>query len=505
MKKCWWILSIIFVVALAVRFLYFPNDISFTYDQARDAFTARKLVAGDLKIIGPPATFEGVSHGPLFYYIAGPLYFLSNGSPEFVSAFFRIYNALGIFLIFLVAKTLFNERVGLLSAIIYAFSFEQTQYALFLGHPSLAVLTVLLFYFGLAVLFFKKERKGLVISLFGLGLSIQSHFSLIILFIPLFLLFLIFKKTTPKLDRRTIYLSILAFFVSTFTFFAAELKFNFKMINALKDYFLKKGGAVAKLNLENVVLVARRFINDNFSQGEEVSIILLILCVIVFLKLLKNKKYYEKSLFLSIWLVSGLLVGLFDTSFSPAYHYAIGGSLSLIILASFLFSEIFSLSKITAIILLGAVSFSNITHISKVNPEGTIVEIVSQDGMLLNDQKKIVDFIYQNANEDQFSVSALTVPYQVNTTWAYLFEWYGFQKYSYLPVWGGSTAEGFEGNLEMETARSELPERHYVIIEPTRGLHSWLITDFLEEENLFTESVEEKKFGKIVVQVRSFK
>ena len=139
------------------------------------------------------------------------------------------------------------------------------------------------------------------------------------------------------------------------------------------------------------------------------------------------------------------------------------------------------------------------------NPEGTIVEIVSQDGMLLNDQKKIVDFIYQNAKEDQFSVSALTVPYQVNTTWAYLFEWYGFQKYSYLPVWGGSTAEGFEGNLEMETARSELPERYYVIIEPTRGLHSWLITDFFEEENLFTESVEEKKFGKIVVQVRSFK
>lgn len=44
MKKNWWVLIITFILALAVRFLYFPNDISFTYDQARDAFVSQKIV-----------------------------------------------------------------------------------------------------------------------------------------------------------------------------------------------------------------------------------------------------------------------------------------------------------------------------------------------------------------------------------------------------------------------------------------------------------------------------
>jgi 4-amino-4-deoxy-L-arabinose transferase-like glycosyltransferase len=501
-KSTSYYLIAIFFLALLVRFVYFPNDLSFTYDQARDAFTSLKLFSGDLKIIGPPTPLEGIFHGPLFYYVAGPLYLLSNGNPEFVSAIFRIYNALGIFLIFIVAKTLFNKKVGLLSAIIYAFSFEQTQYALFLGHPSLAVITVLLFYLGLALLFFKQERSGLAISLIGLGLSIQSHFAFIILFVPLILLLISSKKQIPKLDIRTIYLSILAFFISISTFVAAELKFNFRIINALIDIFFKKGGGTTKLNWGNVIFVSQRFITDNLYYGEKVSKILLILFIFVLFILIKNKKYHKKSIFLSVWLVGGLLVSLFNSSYPPAYHYAIGGSISLIILASFLLSKIFSISKVATIILLGVVIFSNVTHSSKLNPEGTIVEIISQDGMLLDDQKKAIDFIYHDANKDLFSVSALTIPYRVNTTWAYLFEWHGMQKFGYLPIWGGSTAEGFGGNLEVETARSNLPEKHYVVLEPTRGLHSWLITNFLKEEDLFTKNVEEKRFGKIVVQKR---
>lgn len=71
-----------------------------------------------------------------------------------------------------------------------------------------------------------------------------------------------------------------------------------------------------------------------------------------------------------------------------------------------------------------------------------------------------------------------------------------------MPVWGGDTAQGYEGNLEVVTARSELPEKHYVIVEPVRGIFPWLISNFLDEEDLFTEVVDEKKFGEIVVQER---
>ena len=99
----------IFLLALVVRFLYFPLDIYFGYDQARDAFAASEILKGDLKIIGPTTSFEGLNHGVLYYYLFSPFYFIGGGDPTYVAAFLRILNASSIILIFLLAKSLFNK------------------------------------------------------------------------------------------------------------------------------------------------------------------------------------------------------------------------------------------------------------------------------------------------------------------------------------------------------------------------------------------------------------
>src|SRR5207248_111230 len=106
-------------------------------------------------------------------------------------AVLRVINALGVFLVFLVGKNLFSRKAGFLGAFLFAISFEQTQYALFFGHPALAAVTVLIFYLGLSLLIFKKKGYGLIIALIGLGLSIQSHFiySLLIPVLGIYLLF----------------------------------------------------------------------------------------------------------------------------------------------------------------------------------------------------------------------------------------------------------------------------------------------------------------------------
>lgn len=76
------------------------------------------------------------------------------------------------------------------------------------------------------------------------------------------------------------------------------------------------------------------------------------------------------------------------------------------------------------------------------------------------------------------------------------------KKYGYLPVWGGDAAEGYSGHLKVEKARSILPTKQFLILEPTRGIEQYMIDDFLNQENLFTKSVEEKQFGLIKVQIR---
>lgn len=412
-------LLLIFIAAFTIRFLYFPNDINFTYDQARDAFVSFEVASGDIKIIGPPAAFEGVYHGPLFYYLVAPIYFFTSGSPEVVSAFLRICNALSIFLVYLLASTLFNKRAGLFSALLFAFSFEQSQYAIFLGHPAAAVPTVLLFYLGLALLFFKRDKRGLILSFIGVGLSIQFHFSLVALFLPLLLLFIFLKNSAPTIDRRTVFYSLLVFFLAVATFVVAELKFGFRTINTGASFLGGSGGA-SSFNFRNVVLVAQRYVSDNIFSYRFEYLVLTILLIALFY-MIRNKKLKAQGIFLAVWLLGGLFLYLFDKTAVPTYYYGIAGSASLIILASFLLDRIYVKWRVIGIALVLIILFSNIQRISKTNPSGVIPEIITQDKLLLVNQKQAIDYIYKDSEGSDFSVSALTNPYSVNTTWAYLF------------------------------------------------------------------------------------
>lgn len=493
----------IFLIALIIRFLYFRQNIHFGYDQARDAFVAKEVMIGDFKIIGPPTLLQDVFHGPLFYYLFGPLYIFSKGSPELVSAFLRTYNAFGIFLVFLIARNIFNEKVAIIAAFLFAVSFEQTQYALFLGHPSLAVIAVLLFYLGLSLLFFRKDKKGIPLALLGLGLSIQFHFTMIYLFLPMLTLFVLLRKRLPSFDTKTIFISFLVFICATLTFLIAELKFNFRTTRALLAFAAEKfSSGPGSTNVANLVYISQRFIRDNIISHRAMIPIILVVLLIVFVKLLLDKREKEKIIFLVAWLVTGLIPYLSDYSSLPIYYYGIGASISLIIIVSFLIYGVFERSKLFGISMVLIVFISNIGLITRTNPKGTIPEINVQEKMLLSDEKRVIDYIYQQAGGEQFSVNALTIPFNINTTWSYLFEWYGQQRYGYLPVWGGDAADGYHGNLEIITARSQLPDKRYVILEPTRGIYPGLIKKFLLEEDYFSSITEEKEFGDFVVQVR---
>jgi hypothetical protein len=499
--KTFFALLLIFFVALAVRFLYFSKDIYFAYDQARDAYVSLKAVQGDFKIVGPPATFKDIFHGALFYYPFGFIYYLSHKSPLLLSALLRIYNALGVFLIFLVARVLTkNNKVGYIASTIYAFSFEQTQYSLFLGHPPLAVPWVIVFYLGLTMLIFSNNKYGLIIALLGLGLAIQFHFSAINLFLVLVTYFLIFRKKLPSVDIKTGLYSVAALMLGVSTYALAEIKFNFRSTKALLNFFSgtgQGGGFYPK----NILIVTGRFVKDNVFSSGSVLITLFIFAYLA-VGILLFKKQRRQILFLTIWLLAGLIPYALGESSTTVYYYSIGGSLSLIILFSMLIARLLKISRLLGFIVIVVILQSNLGLIRKYNPTGTIPEINVQDKMLVGDEMKVLDFIYEKADGADFSVNALTIPYNVNTTWSYLFEWYGESAYGYVPVWGGANAEGFEGNLKVITAQSELPDKRFTILEPTRGLPGRLKEEFLKNEGIFWAVKEQQIIGEFIVQER---
>ncbi len=495
-------LFVIFLIALIVRFLYFPNNVHFSFDQARDSFTSLELLKGDLKLIGPPSFLSNkLFPGPLIFYLYAPIYLLFHKSPEAASAFFRVWNALGVFLVFPIASILFNKRVGIITAILFAISYEQSQYSIFLSHQPLAVITVLLFYLGLCLYLFLKKPWGILLSVLGLGLSIQFHYGFAYL-VPAFIAFFIFfRKKIITVKIKWIVLSILIFIATTSSFILTELKYRF-MINLILQYPNSSGSHFfSGVHFRETLFIINRFLHDSFLVNYQITPFLGILLLIITIYLYRQKQTREKILFLIIWFVFGLSLYIFSGVYS--YYYSPATSVSLLIFVSYLINKLFSSGKvILSILILVIVITNNLFSISTINPNGLNSDMVIQPGMTTSNQRRVLDYIYYQLQGQPFAVGALTVPLSINTTWDYLFNWYGKEEYGYLPVWIGPKAEGYPGNLTTINSRSNLPKKQFLIIEPTIGIRKFDIDNFLRVEGYFTKIVEEKKFGTISVQLR---
>ena len=239
---------------------------------------------------------------------------------------------------------------------------------------------------------------------------------------------------------------------------------------------------------------------DNLAANESVAVIIQLIFLILLVLFIHKREYRIQLTFLCLWFFGGLLVYFFTNN--DAYFYNTGTSIALIIFSAFLLSYLFSKNKFLTFSILALIFISNIYLITKNNPLGPNQKINPQIGLLLKDEQKVIDFIYQDARGEVFAVNALTMPYNVNTTWSYLFEWYGKKNYGYVPVWGGDAADGFPGNLQVENARSRLPIRRYLIIEPQEGIPSYLAKAFLSGEENYTEVTGEKKIGTLRVLIQ---
>lgn len=506
-EKIKFILFFIFILALSLRFLYFPDNIYFGFDQARDAFISQSILRGDFKLIGPPTTFEGLFHGPLYYYIYAPIYWIGGGDPSFAAGSLRIFNAAGIILIFALATLLFNKYVGLISAYLYAVSFEQTQFSMYFNHPSFGVISILTLFLGLSFFIFGKKDFGLIIALLGLGLSIQFEFILTYLVVTFFIICLFFRKSFYSISPKITLTAIIIFLLTISTFIIAEIKFGFRSIHSIFQLLFEGPEKSLTEIIQMYLFEMGQVIKFSLTGIDQLRLVTGFILLVLFLFLLFSK-VKKQIIFLGIWFFSGIIIYLISGGGSLnvdiiQYHPNVGISLSLIIFVSYI---IYIIGKrgnyFIAIMIITLISLANFYLMQKINPKGSMPEINAQSSMLLSDEKKVIDYIYIQSEDKPFSVKAVTLPFYINTTWSYLFEWYGAKNYGYLPVWGGKNALGYPGNLQIMEAQDKLPEKRFLIIEPIRGIPIHLINDFLKEESYFTSLQSVKEIGNFKVQKR---
>lgn len=481
-------------VAFMLRILFIPDGaVSFHYDMARDAYVAKQILEGDLKILGPPTSTAGLYHGVLYYYLIAIPYGLSNGDPRIAAIFLSFLNSLAIIPIMLLAKEFFKSKVWtFLAGLLFAIAFEAVQYGPWLSNPNPAMFTVALFFYGL-FLWQKGKIFGLYLAITSAALSSQFQFFLIYLFLLLPVFKYLFKiKLLPKL----IFTSLLIIFFGLSNFFIASIKFNslgqilsglFNIsVNTQIDFRTK----FSELFLNYINTITDLFTN-NFLP---VNVFLGGLLAFIVLYSVRGKK------FILFCLLSNFPIFIFG---GHTNAYATVGLITPAILGVIvLLQNIWGKNnKLVALAVILLIFVSNIYAIFKNSPKGQIV-LVIPNAMILSNQLKLIDETYKVASGQPFSVNSITLPLWTNTTWAYLYSWYGMGKYGYVPKFYGRDQVGLLGEKSLEKIE-EPYDTSFLILESQDGIPERFYNGEIETENAKTKLVQETAYGSLKLQLRT--
>src|SRR3989344_2419636 len=448
-KYAYFLLFFIFIIAFLLRIWFIGRGgLSFAYDQARDAFVAQQILNGDFKILGPSVSgVPGLYHGVLYYYVIAPFYLIGQGNPLFAAYGLSLINSLGVFIIFYFTYLITRKIApSLLTALIYAVSYEVIQYSTWLSNPSIALIFVPLFYVGLYKWLKDNSNIGVYLCGLSLGLSIQFNVSMAYHLAPLFFWLWINKN---NILRKQIIGFLISFAISIFTMILVEFKFGFKGIFGLLYLLLSKDEVVASTGLGDFIVI---FFNQ---LG----------------KVLSNNIFPLNAVWGGIL---GLLLMLYVIVFWDRSKKKIF-SWQLFIISYILSKEFAARTK-------GQTLFA------------------IQPDLVLSKELGTLDYIYEKSEGKKFSINTLTSPLYINTLWSYLFNWYGQEKYGYLPYWTGRDQVGQLGN-NLDGPPDDV-DLHYFIIEPKEGIPEKYIIQAQEEEDSKSKLVEEVNFGEIIIQKR---
>jgi hypothetical protein len=508
-------LFFIFILAYLLRVLYLPKlALTFGYDQARDAFVAQQIIDGDIKILGPPASTQGLFHGVFYYYFLAPAYLIGNGDPIAAAYWIALFNALGVFLVFFLTYLMTDrEKPSLLAAFLFAISYGATQYATWLSNPTIGTWTVPLIYIGLwlwvngSKKFNKLATWGPAITAIGFGLSIQAEIFLAYHLVPI-LIWLWVART--RINKSQIVQALVFLMASVSSMILVEFKFGFKSLAGLSSLLgisSQDTVLVSRDVADFVVLylnqIGRTFSNNMFPSNIGYGGALGLGFLYFVIKRWRDngkKKEISWEPFLLTYILAHLPVVSVGGVSTPFLTVGLGSATVIIIAIS-----IWKLSKnknTLAKVLLLLIVVSNISAIVTRNKQGQVIFAIQRD-LLLAGELKVIDYTYEKAAGEPFSINTLTSPLWINTVWSYLYNWYGMEKYGYLPEWRGRDQVGQLGNNLPDPKDST--SLHFFIKEPPQGMEKFHQESELEAENARSILVETKAFRDLEVQHREIR
>lgn len=491
------ILIAIFGIGFFLRTKFLGEKVlTFGYDQARDAVNAIQIAQGDFKIQGPPSSTPGLFHGVLWYYFLAPAYSFGQGSPIFAGYYMAFFNCLTILIVFGITYFVTNKSIfkSVLASILFAFSFEATQYATWLSNPTLGVVTVPLMYFGLYLWITNKYKYAPIIAALGLGLSIQSEIFLAYHTVPLLIWLTTYRGSITK---KQVLIFVLTLSLSLVSYLICEFKFGFNSLSGIGNLLTGEGNLAYSKSIGDFLVlylnqIGRIFAFNSFplNIGWGGGFVIGLIIASIFSK-------QKEKLFLVSWLLAHITVVSMGGVSTPFLMVGIGPAVSILI-AIFVGDWFNGGYKFIAVPFFIILSISNLYMINKENKKGATLFSI-QNEMTLKNQIKAIDYTYKKSDGKPFTINSLTSPLYINIVWSYLYNWYGKNNYGYVPTYIGRDQIGQVTKLssfENET------QSVFLIIEPMGGIPVRYLDEVLDIENSKSKIIEEENWGELRVQQR---
>ena len=402
---------------------------------------------------------------------------------------------------FLVVKMTSKNLPALFASLIFALSFEQSQYATWLSNPAMGVWFVTLLYTGLYLWLKERKNRYLLLSGAAYGLAIQSNVSFAYHLVPIALWLWYGRK---DIGRKQVLWLVIPFLVAVSSMILVESRFGFKSLEGIRHLITESEKEGKPLLLGDYLLAYINHMGNIFAHNlfPFVSALGGLLGLGIVIKYLANissvgYRYSLEIKLLASWILSFLVAASIGGSNIP--HIGAGIGVGLIILTAIFIWELSRTNKWLSYGFLLVILVANVGKIASENYKGQTIFAIQKD-MTLANELAAIDYTYLSSKGEPFSINSLTSPLFINTTWSYLYEWYGKGSYGYTPSWRGKSQIGSLGdNLTLPESDAY---KHYFIIEDMEGIPPIYLTYALGEEDARSQTINEVKFGELRVQER---
>jgi len=422
-------LLLVFLIAFFLRIYKLDQNLFFGWEQGRDAFIINDIIKGNkLTLIGPKTDIEGVFHGAFYYYLMAIPYFLGRGNPLWAGYFLALISALGSSVLYLIGKNELKYKTRAIAALFYTFGFQENVFSRWLSNPTLTLPFSIFLIYNLKQEF---NKKNFFIALLFWGCIFHFELAAAFFLLPVFVYYIF--RNFSKFNIRLFFQSV---FILLFIF-SPYFLFNIRHENILATgliRFITSHQDISFNILEFInrlySVIQREFYLSIFPASPLIAKIIFFLSIMYLI--FKRQKYIVKIIF--FWFFAPLVLMLLTKTIPMSQVLIFLGGASCLI-ASIIIERMTSFKQnFLAFSVLFLILFSNFNYFKERVSSSENFFFRSYQYTFLGDQKRVLDYIYTQAEGKEFSYNYYSFPYWLPQSWDYLFSWYGNKKYGYLPM-----------------------------------------------------------------------